>query len=84
MRVVAERLRVFVAAVGSQSFGRTAVAVHQVDVHTALASRCKGDVLPVGAPYGISIIGRVGRQLAGIPASDRNGVDVAFVRKRDG
>src|SRR3712207_742961 len=72
------------AAVGGESFGRTAVGTHHIHVEASLASRCKGYLPAVGTPFGGGIVGGVRRELSGLSARYGHGKDVALILKRDG
>ena len=81
---VEEAQRGFVAAVGSQALGCATVLADDVHVKAPLAGRRKGHLLAVGAPHGIGVIGRIGRQLMGRSALHRHSKQVPLVGERDG
>ena len=63
--IVEEGQRCLVATVGGETTGRATILVDNIHVKAAFTGRRKCDALSVGAPHGISIIGRIGGQLTG-------------------
>ena len=81
--VVQETQRRLVAAVGGQALGGTPVLADDVNIQTPLAGRGKGHLLPVGAPHGIGVIGRITGQLMGRSSLHGHGKQVTLVGERN-
>ena len=79
MTVVAPNDRRLVAAVRRQPFGRTSIFTHDIDVHTSFAVGHECNLLSVGTPDGIAVIGSVRRQLSCLSTCGRHCEDVAFI-----
>ncbi len=74
----------FVARVGGQPLRNAAVFGYGENIQASHTVGCKGDLLAVGAPYGVGVEGGIGRDLCCSPACGRHRVDVSFVGESNG
>ena len=83
MVVVAEGDGPFIVAMGCQPLGRTSLTGNEPNVQTTFTTGGKGNVLSVGTPYGIGVVGCIGGQLTSLSARNGNGKQITFVGKSD-
>ena len=84
MTVVAPGNRSLIGTVGGQPCGRSPILTDHVDIETSLTGGGKGDATSVRTPYGIGVIGGIGRYLPSLSACCRYGEQVSLVREHDG
>jgi len=83
MIVVAPGDRRLVPTVSGQPFRCTSLFAHHIEVHTSFTIRHECDLLPIGTPHRVTIIGCIGGQLSGLSTTRRNCENVAFIAEGD-
>ena len=79
MVIVAEGDGPFVVAMGGKPLGCTSLTGYEPDIEAAFTTGGKGNMLTVGTPYGIGIVGCMGGQLTGLSARNGNGKQISLV-----